>query len=209
MSITAELNFHDFRVINTPAHSLQRPAAPMSVEELTRGLARCDESVFQEFHTRYFDRLHQFLIVVARGDESQAAEALQETLIRVARNPRIFQDEAVFWYWLKAVARNAARDQGRRRSRYERMLERFGWQRISPESVQMEDSEANLSALLEESLSELSSEERMMVEGKYLEGLRTREISTNSGLTERAVETRLSRLRSQLRESLIRKLKGL
>ena len=77
------------------------------VAELTRRLASHDEEAFREFHARYFDRLYQFLLVVARGQEHEAQEALQETLLRIARHARRFDDEDAFWCWLKAVARNA------------------------------------------------------------------------------------------------------
>ena len=42
------------------------------VAELTRRLAGHDEEAFREFHARYFDRLYQFLLVVARGQEHEA-----------------------------------------------------------------------------------------------------------------------------------------
>ena len=69
------------------------PAAPSGVAELTRRLVARDEDAFREFHTLYFDRLYQFLLVVARGQEHEAQEALQETLLRVARSPRVFDNE--------------------------------------------------------------------------------------------------------------------
>lgn len=52
------------------------------IADLTRRLAARDEEAFREFHTRYFDRLYQFLLVVAHGQEQEAQDALQETLLR-------------------------------------------------------------------------------------------------------------------------------
>ena len=90
-----------------------------------RGIAAGDEAAFREFHGRYLDRLYQFLLVVARGQETEAQEALQETLLRVVRHARAFDTEEALWDWLKVVARSAARDGGRKRHRYLALLSRF------------------------------------------------------------------------------------
>jgi DNA-directed RNA polymerase specialized sigma24 family protein len=86
------------------------------VVSLTLRLAGGDEEAFREFHTLYFDRLYQFLLVVTRGQEHEAQEALQETMLRVARYARGFETEEAFWSWLKVVARSAARDAGRKQA---------------------------------------------------------------------------------------------
>jgi RNA polymerase sigma-70 factor (ECF subfamily) len=184
------------------------PSGPTSASaaELTRRLAAHDEEAFREFHARYFDRLYRFLLVVARGQEHEAREALQETLLRVARRARAFDDEDVFWCWLKTVARNAARDGGRRQRRYLTLLERLSLRRPAPEPPTPDDADSRLQSILTESLDELSPQERTLVEGKYLDGVPTKELSSSTGLTERAVESRLLRLRRHLRERLLKKL---
>ena len=60
------------------------------IAALTRRLATGDEAAFREFHGRYFDRLYRFLLVVTRGQEHAAQDALQETMLRVARYAREF-----------------------------------------------------------------------------------------------------------------------
>ena len=40
-------------------------------------MAAGDEEAFREFHAHYFDRLYRFLLVVARGQEHEAQEALK------------------------------------------------------------------------------------------------------------------------------------
>jgi len=104
---------------------------------------------------------------------------------------------------LRAVARNAARDANRKQRRYWSMLERFT-QRVEVEA----SSEIALTELLEESVAELDAVERRLIEGKYLEGESVRQLSEQAGLTEKAVESRLLRLRRQLRERILRKLKA-
>ena len=173
---------------------------------MTRGLAAGDEEAFREFHTLYFDRLYQFLLVVARGQEHEAKEALQQTLLRVVRYARAFESEDAFWSWLKIVARNAARDAGRKQQRYGALLESFAlrWRYQTDDRTPAEDE--RLRSVLEETLVELDTEDRRLVESKYLEGATIKELAAATGLTEKAVESRLLRLRRRLRERLMRKL---
>ena len=171
---------------------------------LTRRLAAGDEAAFREFHARYFDRLYHFLLVVACGDAHAAREALQETLLRVASRARQFESDEEFWSWLKAVARNAARDGSRKRRRYFAVLERFAGGQDTPPLVA--DPE-RLHDLLDETLAEISADDRALIEGKYLRGATVLELAADNQLTEKAVESRLLRLRRELAERLRRKLR--
>src|SRR5712672_86920 len=98
---------------------------PATIAALTRSLAAGEEAAFREFHALYFDRLYQFLLVIARGQEHEAQEALQQTLLRVLRYVRVFESEEIFWSWLKVLARSAARDAGRKQQRYAMLLQQF------------------------------------------------------------------------------------
>jgi len=191
--------------LSTVAESKASIATASAVVLLTRRLAAGEEDAFREFQSQYFDRLYRFLLVVTHGDETQAREALQETMLRVARYIRNFDDENALWNWLKAIGRNAARDAGRKQRRYSFLLERFtqSGQSAAP-SVKQEDS---LAAALEESVGELESCDRLLIEGKYLDGQTVKELAAEMGLTEKAVESKLFRLRRQLREGILKKLK--
>jgi RNA polymerase sigma-70 factor (ECF subfamily) len=168
---------------------------------LTRQMAAGDEEAFRRFHSLYFDRLHQFLLAVARGNEQEARDALQETFVRVAHSARKFESQEVFWCWLKAVARNAARDGGRKQRRYFDFLRRFSLDAPEPSR------DLNIDLPLEECLTELSPGDRELVEAKYLQEETVRELSERVGLTEKAVESRLLRARQRLRELLLQKLR--
>jgi RNA polymerase sigma factor (sigma-70 family) len=176
-----------------------------TIASLTRRLAAGEEDAFRQFQALYFDRLYRFLLVVTHGDETQAREALQETFVRVARHARNFEGEDAFWNWLKAVGRNAARDAGRKQRRYSALLERFTW-RSQPEAPCLRQENA-LAAALEESVGELEPDDRLLVEGKYIDGQSVSELAAQAGLTEKAVESRLLRSRRQLRACILKKLK--
>ena len=196
-----------------PTGDTATPRAPTaiardrSVAELTRGMAAGDEEAFSEFHHRYFDRLLRHLLRLTRGEEAEAKDALQETLCRVVRYVRRFDDEEVFWCWLTALARSAVRDAGRKRRRYWRLLENYvhRWLPLRPEPAPEYD--LRLEDFLAACLSELDAADRALVEGKYLGRVSVRDLAEGAGLTEKAVESRLLRLRRKLRERLIEKMR--
>ena len=174
---------------------------------LTERLAAGEEEAFRQLHQLYFDRLYHFLLAVTGGQEAEAQDALQETFLRVLRHPRVFSDEELLWCWLKAIARNAARDAHRKHRRYFAFLQRFslgGWREAAPGR---DNEETRMGGLLEECLEELEPAERQLVESKYVSGWTLREIASATGEGEKAVESRLLRLRRHLRARMIDKLK--
>jgi RNA polymerase sigma-70 factor (ECF subfamily) len=86
------------------------------------------------------------------------------------------------------------------------LLERFSILQSNGDLNAAAEPEEYLGAALEESLQELILEDRLLLTGKYIEGATVRELSSQIGLTEKAVESRLLRLRRRLRESLLKKL---
>ena len=75
-----------------------------------------DREAFDRLATAVFDRLY----AVARrilGDDYDAEEAVQESLIHGWRDFRSLRDPARFDAWMYRVLINCCRDQGRRRNR--------------------------------------------------------------------------------------------
>jgi RNA polymerase sigma factor (sigma-70 family) len=199
--------------IATPLNGIRAvPAAPPNdaplagVPGLTRRLALGEEAAFREFHAQYFDRLYHFLLAVTRGQEHAAQDALQETLLRVVRYAREFETEEAFWGWLQVVARNAARDGGRKQRRYLALLERFAF-RAPVESPLPKREQERLRDALDESLGAIDIADRALIEGKYLQGSTVLELAQQTGLTEKAVESRLHRLRRQIAAGVLERLR--
>ncbi len=176
------------------------------VSALTRAMAEADESAFREFHTAWFGRLFSYVMVLMRGDEHAARDVAQETLLRVVRHAKPFDDEKHFWDWLTRLARSAAADHGRRASRYQRLLAAFGLHRKGRFDEDSAD-DSTLDALLEQGLSELTTEERELLGRKYEQGLSVRELADAAGVTEEAIESRLARARRALRELVFRRMR--
>jgi RNA polymerase sigma-70 factor (ECF subfamily) len=178
-----------------------------SIREMTRGLVAGSEEAFRTFHSAYFDRLLRYHLVIARGDEITARDALQETLLRVVRHARVFETEAALWGWLALLARSAACDGGRRRQRYWQMLSEYTRSLFGNNSEVIVEPNVHLHEILGEVLCELPPEDRMLLEHKYFHGGSVREIAEQAGLTEKAIESRLLRARRELRERMTRKLR--
>jgi RNA polymerase sigma-70 factor (ECF subfamily) len=182
-------------------------ASGSAVHRLTAAMARSDEAAFREFHSKYFNRLLRYLFVVTRGDEEAARDALQETFVRVVRHIRGFDSEDAFWNWLTVLARSAAADAGRKRTRYWRMLSRYAFFWRAPVFEARDDADIRLEELLTEALSVLSPDDRTLIEAKYFQDVSVRALAAKLQLTEKAVESRLARARRQLRNELSKRLR--
>jgi RNA polymerase sigma factor (sigma-70 family) len=182
-------------------------AGARDIAELTRRLASGDEDAYREFHRLYFDKLYRFVLVACRGDEAQARDALQDTFCRVARHVRPFEDREVFWCWLVALARSSARDAGRKRHRYWRLLADYARRWLPVESSHETDPGNPLEELMMGCVDELEDDDRALIEGKYFARFSTDELARQSGKSARAIESRLFRLRAVLRTRILAKLR--
>lgn len=199
-----------FEHISAPTPACVPESEDADVLDLTSRLAKGDEDGFRQLHLRYFDRLLRYLIVVLRGDEDAAREALQDTFCRVVRHAKVLRNEKVFWSWLTVLARCAAIDGQRKRSRYWRVLQIFSFSRRADDVEAYSPGEADerLLALLNEMLPSLPESERALLESKYLRGESVEEMARSRGETEKAVESRLVRVRRRLKESILKRIKN-
>lgn len=172
-------------------------------------MARGDEAAFREFYDAYFDRLLRYLFVVTSGNETAAREALQLTLVRVVRHVKPFDEEEKFWSWLTVLARSARADEARKQRRYFAFLEWFT-HHAAVENPTGDDgtADARLRELLERKLILLPPDERQLVEQKYILHQSVRAIADAQQTTEKAVESKLSRVRRKLKGTVLAELKN-
>ncbi|MBI4661927.1 MAG: sigma-70 family RNA polymerase sigma factor [Verrucomicrobia bacterium] len=176
------------------------------ISRLTACLAKGDEAAFRHFFGLYGNRLLRYLLVLTRGKEDAAKEAMQLTLVRVARHMRTFDSEDAFWSWLTVLARSAALDEGRKHRRFAGLLQRF-FVRVQPESFSHPgNSDDDLVSLLEANLKQLPPDEQQLVERKYFSSQSVSEIAGDLQSTEKAIESRLVRIRRKLKETILRQL---
>jgi RNA polymerase sigma-70 factor (ECF subfamily) len=179
----------------SPAASV---AADVEIATLTRRLERGDEAAWRAFFDRYFERLLRYSLVLHRGEEDLAREALQLAMIRAARHMRRFENEAALWCWLIVLLKSCIVDEARKRRRYGNALDRF---RSEPGSAPSSDGPA---AAVDHCLPLLEPNDRALLEQKYLQGDSVRDIAAAAGSSEKSIESRLTRCRRRLKKLLLR-----
>lgn len=197
-----------YRVLVPPARN---PCATAhfsfnDIPNLTAALQTGNDQAFQCLHQQWNPRIYRYSFVLAYGDESLAIEIVQATYIKIFKHIRPLSDETALWNWIAKAARNAATDLGRTGGRYQRLLGRFkDW--LLPVHTQKHplDADANPETLLEildHALVQLEKEELELLQARYFDGDSLEDIANRLGLTHRAVEGRLARLRKKLKAQI-------
>jgi RNA polymerase sigma-70 factor (ECF subfamily) len=184
------------------------PKPPTDVMRLTTTMSRGDEAAFHEFYNLYFNRLLRYLIVVTNGQEEIAREAVQLTFVRVARHVRKFDSETAFWNWLAVLARHCAVDELRKRNRRHNLLARFFLQRPAGADLNTDEAEETFLKFLEKGMVTLPEEERRLLERKYFTNETARGLAEEFQVTEKAMESRLLRIRRKLKTAILDRLKN-
>ena len=163
---------------------------------------------YRLFYDEYYERLRRYLLVVTSGNEESTREALQSALVRVVKHVRKFSTENELWSWLTVLAKTALFDQTRKRKRYWSFLERFTRHTELEQSANSGiDPDAQLLMLLEQGLATLPTDEKHLIELKYLQSASVRELAEEFQTTEKSIESRLVRIRRKLKASLLEGLK--
>jgi RNA polymerase sigma factor (sigma-70 family) len=172
------------------------------VPGLTAALKRGDEEAFRCLHRHWNTRLSRYCYALAAGDEALAADVVQATYLRTLRHIRELPDEAALWAWLLCAARSAAADSRKVNGRYRRALARFAEWLAPAKPAAAPEVEPMLVAALDRAVAELEPEDRALLDARYAEHESLATISERFGLTVRAVEGRMARLRERLRRAI-------
>jgi len=190
--------------LEQPLKSRDPMAGSQDVHGLTLAIRRGDPNAFSRFYDLYSFRLYRFLLVLAHGDENEAREVCQAVLIKLARRFEVFDEEPALWAWLSTLAKNAFIDHYRAEQRRNKLVSL----ETLPAGFGVEtDSEHQLSEILRDALTTLIPEERELIQAAYVDEQPLQELAEASGLTYKAVESRLARLRQKLKKHLLRNLR--
>ena len=179
-----------------------RSDADDAARRLAAAVARGDEAAFREFYERYHRRLFRFALVLGRGDETLAHDAVQAAFVAAAKKLRGAESEAHLWNWLARVARQQlakAWRQSRRDSPVIGMAE-------PPDHPDGSEPDSVLEESLDSALLALDADERELVEWFYFDQLSHKEIAGRLGATPKSVSSRLERARARLRSMIARRL---
>jgi len=170
----------------------------VSGEELMEAVARREEPALQELLVR-FGPLLRYVIRPILPDEREREECLADVSLTIWNRAAQFQPErGSLNAWLTAVARNAALNRARRSEHPEDPLpENAADDADAPEEMLLRrERQEKLSSLLKK----LPGTEREILLRKYYYCQPTAQIAAELGLTERAVEGRLRRVRNKLQK---------
>ena len=172
---------------------------------LTEAVRRGDQRAFEQLYHAAFAPLYRYLLVCSSGKEQEVQEALQETLIRMARHMKRFDHAPDLWNWIRCVGRNALTDQMRQiKRRSKRLSLAYGMDLIQASSEQNPLSE--LAQHLDDCLLQLPHTERILIQGKYMGDKSHKALAQEHGLSAKAIESRLARTRKKLKTLILKRL---
>lgn len=151
----------------------------------------------------HYAPLMRYIAAPILPNEQDREECVSEAVMRVWDRIEQFDPSRGSWTaWLTALTRNAALDKARKNKRFdtqEDISRETPSKEPTPEELMMKkEREAALMAALRK----LSAGERTLFYRKYYYLQSTAQIAAELGMTERAVEGRLYRLKKRLRNSL-------
>jgi RNA polymerase sigma-70 factor (ECF subfamily) len=167
----------------------------ITVDELTlarakRGDMSACEKVYRQFHQQAFNLAYRIC-----NQHEMAQDVTHEAFISVFRRMKQYRGDAPFWGWLRRVVVNHAISALRRLPRQEGVM-------FEDYMASSSGEQENLGRCmdLEQALTQLDNEDRMVVWLHDVEGYKHREIARLVGKTESYSKTRLNRARAKLRD---------
>ncbi len=175
----------------------------MQAEKIIEGLKEKKQESLTEFRLCYKPLIHYILIPILK-DERDIEECFSDITVMVWNNIQFYNPEkATFTTWLTAISRNAAFNKARNLKKInqneEPIYENTPSPCISPEETAIRKEQQKL---LQKAISTLSKENQSLFYRKYYYMQSTSQIAAELGLSERAVEGRLYRIKQNLRKQL-------
>ena len=167
----------------------------MELDELTlagakRGDMRACEKIYRMYHKKAFT-----VAIRICNNRELAQDVTQEAFINAFKRIRQYRGDSPFWGWLRRVVVNHTISALRKLPRFDAVeLEDY----MCPGNGDQDSLGQCMD--LEQALTQLSSEDRMVVWLHDVEGYKHREIGELVGKTESYSKTRLNRARARLRE---------
>ena len=170
-------------------------------EQEVLALLRARDERGAEALLRHYAPLMRYIIAPIVPDAQDREECLSDAALRVWERIETYDPTRGTWTaWLTALTRNAALNRARKQvSSGEELSSELPSAEPTPEErlLQQERRQALLSAL-----GRLGQKERVLFYRKYYYRQSTAQIAAELGMTERAVEGRLYRIKKALREQL-------
>lgn len=168
---------------------------------------RTETESFATHWAACYPRLRAYVLLFV-SPQHDAEDVIQETALAAAKDFDRYDPTRPFLDWAIGIARNRIREHYQRRDRRKRMVFDSGAVAALEDAYQsMSDDLDEVRDGLDYCLGRLPMRARQLVEYRYLHSLSPREIASNLGITSASVYTRLSQIRSLLRECVNRRLR--
>lgn len=154
-----------------------------------------------------FDRLRTYVRIFVPNPHD-ADDVIQETAAAIAKDFDKYDNHRPFLEWAVGIARNRVLQHFRKRDRDHRMV--FDLETVKHIEASILTLEPDLSGrqeALERCLEVLPARSRQLIQLKYASNMKAEEIAEQLDLTVHSVYTRLSQLRSSLRDCISRRLR--
>ena len=171
----------------------------MTELEIIELLAKREEAGAEEF-LRQYGLLIRYIIAPILEKEEDREECLSEVVLKVWDRIGTFDvSKASFTTWLTAIARNSALNRSRRLHSNEELSEEIRATSGQPEEELLKRERKNR---LFNALEGLPGGDRTLFYRKYYYMQPTAQIAREMGMSERAVEGRLYRIKQKLKKTL-------
>lgn len=158
------------------------------VGRLTRAMQCGNEAAWRRFHDRYYEDLRR--VALAKGvSESEVADVIQQSYLRILKHMKVFTSESDLRAWCCCLLRSEVVDASRKNGRRLSMIERFK-QWAAEKSTDWMGSDL---------LEGMEASERVMLERHYMEGWSQAELAAEEGVSVKAIESKMARLRRRAR----------
>jgi len=165
---------------------------------LAKGLLRGKLGAWEKFYNVYAEPLYRYSLVRLSGDREAAADITQEAVVLAVEHIRNFEaDKGSLWAWLCGIATNKIREVRRDAAQKAKVQERMRDEHRCRKCTPNDGDNAHDVKLV---LSELNPRHQEVLIRKYVDGQSMKDIAKTMGISEKAVESRLTRGREAFRK---------
>ncbi len=171
----------------------------MKETEIIAGLRDGDSQAMEALVQQYAPFL-RYILTPILPNVSEREECFSEVITRIWQKQAQYDPGKGSWKaWMAAIAKNTALNWNRNRKLTEPLSEELPTDSMAPEDILLRKERQKA---LEQALLQVSRQERRLFYRKYYYLQSTAQIARELGMTERAVEGKLYRLKKKLRDLL-------
>lgn len=184
-----------------------RKSRDLSLDELIALVRGGNVELYEEIVRRY-QRQVAWIASSLLDDHHAVEDLVQQVFVNAYVALPQFERGRDFGRWIRTIARNAVREELRRRSRYGHRLRTY-YETLTARMANDENAsyhEEMLSGALRQCMEQLAPDAADLVRQRYTEGKDFDALAGQLGTSASAVRNRLCRVRAKLRECIERKL---